>query len=70
MSVITLTGYQVALMALLPKRAWGCTAEQLAKSSGLPLATVQYELAALVESRQLALDAAIGEYRNPGDMHE
>jgi DNA-binding IclR family transcriptional regulator len=58
---------QVAILALLPKRGWGLTAQQLATNTRLPLARVQQELQVLTQARQLTFDPATGEYRNPGE---
>lgn len=67
MSYTTLNPTQVAIVALLPKRAWGLTPQQIVQATGLPLARVQLELHALTKSGYLVFDADKGEYRNPGE---
>lgn len=70
MSYTSLSSYQVALAALLPKRGTGATAEALANASTFPIALVQSELAAMAAAGLVTLDAETGEYRNAGDPHE
>lgn len=70
MSYISLSAYQVALVALLPKRGTGATAETLAQSSNLPFARVVTELKAMVAAGVLVFDEGTGEYRNAGDRHD
>jgi DNA-binding IclR family transcriptional regulator len=67
--ILTLSGYQIALAALLPKRGTGATEEQLVQASKLPQPIVRAELRQMVDAGLLTFDAASGEYRNAGDAH-
>jgi DNA-binding IclR family transcriptional regulator len=66
-SFVTLTGHQVALLALLPKRSTGATAEKLAADTRIPVAVVRTELATLVGAGLVLFDQVTGEYRNSGE---
>ena len=68
MSYASLSSYQIALAALMPKPGIGATAEALAKASTLPLALVTSELQALVATGLLTFDPATGEFTDAGDQ--
>jgi hypothetical protein len=64
MSFASLSRYQVALAALLPKPGTGATAPQLAAAGNLPLDLVKSELQQLVDAGLATHDLATGEYRS------
>ncbi len=68
MSYTTLTSYQVALLALVPKRQ-AVTATRLARDSNLSPALVEYELRGLVAAGHLVFDPNQCEYRLAGETH-
>jgi hypothetical protein len=69
-SFLTVSTYQIALAAILPKAGAGMTAEALAAATGFPIDLVRDELRAMVRAGQAVFNAVTGAYVAAGDPHE
>jgi hypothetical protein len=70
MTFLTVSTYQIALAAMLPKPGDGITDEALAAATSFPLDLVQRELLAMVQAGEAALDINTGRYSAAGESHE
>lgn len=67
MSYLTLSTYQIALAAILPKPGAGMTDEALAAATNFPLNLVRRELLAMVQAGEATLDVNTGRYSAAGE---
>jgi DNA-binding IclR family transcriptional regulator len=67
---LTVSTYQIALAAILPKAGAGMTPEALATATNLPVDLVREELHTMVQAGHAHLNAETGEYCAAGDRNE
>jgi hypothetical protein len=70
MTFLTVSTYQIALAAILPKGGQGMTDETLAAATNFPLDLVRRELLAMVQAGEAALDVNTGLYSAAGERDE
>jgi hypothetical protein len=69
MTFLTVSTYQIALTAILPKADAGMTDEALAAATNFPLDLVRRELLAMVQAGEAILDVNTGRYSAAGEQH-